>query len=100
MDAGTAAYGLLILLLVGTAYLIIKLVAGEDRYSKMTEREFEDEAKRVSMTAVGLLEVQKHLDPSHRVEYMLQQDKHVEAEDADSGDKPPEEPPSTSPQKQ
>ena len=36
------------------------------------------------------MEIQKILEPSRRVEYMLQRDKKVEADGAESGDRPPD----------
>jgi hypothetical protein len=64
---------------------IVKFISG-DRYSKMTEEEFEAEAKRGSRIGGALLEVQKLANPSLKVEYLRQQDKRVEGEQADAGD--------------
>ncbi len=64
---------------------IVKFISG-DRYAKMTEEEFEAEAKRGSRIGGALLEVQKLANPSLKVEYLRQQDKRVEGEQADAGD--------------
>lgn len=82
-------YVILLIVLVVLLVAIIRVVAGSDRHAKMTEEEFEAEAKRVSMQGVALAEFQKHVDPIHKVEYLLQRDKHVEAESSESGDRPP-----------
>jgi hypothetical protein len=77
-----------IALLVG----VILSVSRKGRYTGMSEEEFNEEAKRVSMRGVGVAEFQRFVDPSHKVEYMQHRDKHVEAEVTDSGDHPPENP--------
>jgi hypothetical protein len=58
------------------------------RYERMTEEEFEAEAKRSSRVGGALLEFQKVVDPGHKVEYVQLQEKHSEAESAESGDPP------------
>jgi hypothetical protein len=58
------------------------------RYEKMTDEEFEAEAKRSSRVGGALLEFQKAVDPSHKIEYVQMKEKHAEAESAESGDKP------------
>jgi len=80
-------------LLLAVATVILRVTTGEDRYARMSEEEFEAEAKRTSMTAAGMLAVQSIVDPNHRAEYLLQQDKHVEAEGEELGDRPPGHPP-------
>jgi len=82
-------YIILLIILVALLLTIIRVAAGDDRYKEMSEEEFEAEAKRVSMTGVAMTELQKHIDPSHKVEYLAQRDKHVEADSSESGDKPP-----------
>jgi hypothetical protein len=67
---------------------IVKATSG-DRYAKMTEEEFEAQAKRGSRIGGALLEVQKPANPSLKVEYLHQQDKRVEGEHAKSGDDAP-----------
>jgi hypothetical protein len=86
MDAKAIGILILVIVLLATAGTVIKMVVDEDRYTTMSEEEFEAEAKRVSKTGVALLAIQKHVDPSHYVEYQLQEDKHVEADSAESGD--------------
>jgi hypothetical protein len=81
------AYALGILVLLGVIWALIRAVTAKDRYAEMTEEEFEAEAKKVSAMGAGLQEFQRIVE-GRRVEYMLQQDKHVEADEADSGDKP------------
>jgi len=83
------ASALLLLAAAAIVWLIGHFVS-QDRYSKMTEEEFEAEAQRASLLGAGVVELQKHLDPLHKVEYLQQRDKHVEAEREDSGDRPPE----------
>jgi hypothetical protein len=67
---------------------IVKAASG-DRYAKMTEEEFEAKAKRGSRIGGALLEVQKLANPSLKVEYLHQQDKRLEGEQAESGDDDP-----------
>ena len=86
------AWVLLLVLLALVLWGILHAVTGDDRYARMTEEEFEAEAKRVSMMGAGMVELQKHIDPLHKVEYMQQQDKKVEGEADESGDRPPEGP--------
>lgn len=64
------------------------VIASGQRYSEMTEEEFEAEAKRKSMIGAGVAEFQKVFDPSHHVEYIQEQEQRIEAESAESGDKP------------
>lgn len=67
-------------------YGIVKAASG-DRYSKMTEEEFEADAKRSSVIGAGVAEFQKVIDPSHRVEYIQEQEQRIEAESSEPGDK-------------
>lgn len=85
MLAGLLILALLALVVWGTVHL-----SRGGRYSKMTEEEFEEEAKRASMIGAGTLEFQRFFDPQHKVDYLQQLDKHIEAERDDSGDRPPE----------
>lgn len=84
---------LIVCVIVATVYGLARVADG-DRYKKMTEEEFESEAKRSSRIGGAMLEVQKMVDPGHRVEYIQQREKHAEAEKAESGD-PPEPGPTT-----
>lgn len=81
----------LILLVIVIALIIgvFAAVTGKSRYSDMSEEEFNKEAQRATMRGAGVAEFQRIVDPSHKVEYLQQRDKHVEAEKTDSGDRPP-----------
>jgi hypothetical protein len=79
------AYILGFVIVIAIIIGIIKAASG-DRYAKMTEEEFEAEAKRGSRIGGALLEVQKLANPSHKVEYLQQQDKRVEGEQSEAGD--------------
>jgi hypothetical protein len=72
---------------VAAVYGLLKMADG-DRYQKMTEEEYEAEAKRSSRIGGAMLEVQKIVDPGHHVEYIQQNEKRAEGESAESGDKP------------
>ncbi|MBI3404125.1 MAG: hypothetical protein HY046_01550 [Acidobacteria bacterium] len=74
--------GILLLLVVAG---FIGLLNSEDRYSKMTEEEFEAEAKRSSAIGAAVMGMQEILEPSRKVEYIRQEK--TEAERADAGDK-------------
>ncbi|GEM_PF-3178175 len=74
--------GLVLLVVAG----IIFLVTGGNRYAQMTEREFEEEARRGSALGGALLEIQKVFDPKNKVEYIQQRDKHAEGDRANSGE--------------
>jgi hypothetical protein len=78
----------LIIVVVIAALIGMAKVAGGERYSKMTEEEFEAEAKRPSGIGGAILEAQRMIDPGHRVEYIQQREKHAGAESAESGDQP------------
>ena len=75
--------GIIVALIVGG---IVGLVNSEDRYSKMTEEEFDAEAKRSSAMGAALVGLQKVLEPSRKVEFIRQ--KKVEADRTDIGDTP------------
>jgi len=66
---------------------IVALAPG-DRYSRMSDKEFEEEAKRGSRIGGGVLELQKILGGPRHVEYLQKRDKHGEAERSESGDRP------------
>lgn len=57
------------------------------RYVKMTGREFEAEAKRVSPLGGVMLAIQRLIDPAHRVEHVLQAEEHTE-DNIGPGDRP------------
>lgn len=77
---GFAIFGLIV-------YGIVKAVGG-NRYAEMTEEEFEADAKRASQIAPAIMGFQKVIDPSHRVEYVQEENEKIEAESAESGDRP------------
>jgi len=81
-------YIIMLGILVALLLAIIRVAAGDNPHANMTEEEFEAEARRVSMTGVAMTELQKHIAPQHKVEYLAQRDKHVEADSSESGDKP------------
>jgi hypothetical protein len=66
----------------------IVLLASGDRYSRMSDKEFEEEAKRGSAIGGAVLELQKILGGPRHVEYLQKRDKRVEEERAESGDRP------------
>ncbi len=79
-------------ILAAVVALIVGITTGKDRYAKMTEQEFEDEAKRTSAVGAAVAEFHKFFQPK-RVEYTLQRDKRVEGDSAEAGEPPPKEPP-------
>ena len=68
-------------------YGIYKAVTG-DRYSEMSDQEFEAEARHASQLAPALIGLQKIVDPNHHVEFVEEQQQRVEADAAQSGDPP------------
>jgi hypothetical protein len=81
------AYVIGVGLVVLIVYAIAKAASGRD-YSKMTEGEFEAEAKRGSMTGAAVGGLQKIIDPGHSSEYIVEQQQRIEAEHSNSGDRP------------
>ena len=82
-----AAYFVAFVFLLGIPLLIWK-DRRSSRYSGMSEKDFEREAARSGRISAAVLSFQKIVDASHSVEYMQQEDKHVEAQTAESGDQP------------
>lgn len=78
-------FWLAVVVLIG--YGIAKAASG-DRYSKMTEEEFEAEAKRSSAMGAAVAQFQKVFDPSHHAEYTQEQRQRIEADGSELGDKP------------
>jgi hypothetical protein len=78
--AGLAVFALIV-------FGILRSASG-DEYSEMTEEEFEAEAKRRSHIGPALMTVQKMIDPNHHVEYVREEKERVEADSAESGDRP------------
>lgn len=80
-------YVIFLVLLALIVYGIAKAASG-DRYSKMTEEQFEAEAKRSSSMGAAVAQFQKVFDPSHHVEYTQEQQQRIEADGFELGDKP------------
>jgi hypothetical protein len=78
---------LIIVVIIAALFGLVK-AAGTGRYEKMSEKEFEAEAQRTSRMGGALMEFQKAVDPSHKVEYVDESAKRLEADSAESGDKP------------
>lgn len=78
--------GIVVVLLVIAA--IVQAAIGQDRYAKMSDKEFEEEAQRGSALGGAFLEIQNVLEPQRKVEHLLQRDKRVEGDSAEAGDKP------------
>jgi hypothetical protein len=74
-----------ILFLVGLFVLLPLLVILE---GKRQEKTYGKPTGRGGMTRVGLLELQRHLQPDRKVEVMLQEERREESED-DAGERPP-----------
>ncbi len=88
----------LFLLAVFVALVIGVMAAAtsKGRYQEMSEEEFQAEAERASLLGSAVLGVHKFLQPK-RVEYILKRDKHPEAEETESGDRPPDRTPPAAP---
>lgn len=89
------AYLVTAVVLIIVIYGTVK-AASSGRYAKMTEEEFEAEARRSSLIGAAMMGIQKTVDPGHRVDYVLEERQKIEAESAESGDPPktgPEESP-------
>jgi hypothetical protein len=76
--------GIIVALLL---YAVAKAAAG-NRYANMTAEQFEQEAKRSSKMGAAVTGFQKIVDPGHRVEYAQEQTLRIEADTAESGDRP------------
>jgi hypothetical protein len=77
----------MLVVVIGIIALIVASVGGKDRYAKMSEKEFEAEAKRASALGAVMTEFHKFFQLK-RVEYIQQRDKRVEGEQKVSGDPP------------
>lgn len=83
------------MVLVEIAIVVVLLVAlvlvmgRPSRYERMTQEEFEEEAKKSSMLGAAVTGLQKVLEPS-RVEHILEEKNKLRKESTDSGDHPPE----------
>ncbi len=87
---------LLFVVFVVVLIAIVIGVAGSDRYSKMTEEEFEAEAERSSLLGAAMLATQKLIQPS-RAQAMIEQKKRVEKDATAAGGEPPKEKSPTTP---
>ena len=75
------AYLVTAVVLIVVIYGIVK-AASSDRYAKMTEEEFEAEARRSSLIGAAMMGIQKTVDPGHRVDYVWEEGQKIEAESA------------------
>lgn len=78
-------FGLLALGLI--IYGIVKAIS-HNPYAEMTGEEFEEEAKKSSAIGAAIMTMQKIVDPDHHVEYVQEQQQKIEADGAESGDRP------------
>lgn len=86
----TMVYIVLIAIFVALLVGVAVAASTKNRYTQMTEEEFQAEAERSSLLGAAMLGLHQHLQQK-RVEYVIQKDKHVEADRTASGDRPPEE---------
>lgn len=77
-------FAAVILLLIA----LVVVMGGPDRYAKMSEKEFEEDAERKSLLGAAMVGVEKVLRPE-RVEQVLEQKKRVEKDATASGAEPP-----------
>ena len=76
-----------LIVVLGLIVAFIAVFGAEDRHAKMTEEEFEEEAKRNSMLGAGVVELQKAFQP-HRVKQYVEEKHRVKEESSFSGDPP------------
>jgi len=81
----------LIIVIVALVIALVVSIGGSDRYSKMTEKEFEEEAERSSLLGAAMIGTQKLIQPS-RVQAMSEQKKRMEKDAAVAGDPPSKDP--------
>jgi hypothetical protein len=77
----------LALAVVGVLVYVVRRITSRNRYTDMTDQEFEAEAKRTSPVFGLMLAIQKLIDPSHHVEYIQRRQDNLEAGESDSGDR-------------
>lgn len=87
---GAVTFWLVLLVIVGIVVALIGVLGAENRHAKMTEEEFEEEAKRNSAIGAGVLELQKAFQPNRVTQY-VEEKQRVKEESSFSGD-PPHEP--------
>src|SRR2546425_7799343 len=80
----------LIIVVVALVIALVVSIGGSDRYSKMTEKEFEEEAERSSLLGAAMIGTQKLIQPS-RVQAMSEQKKRMEKDAAPSREERSEE---------
>jgi len=81
----------LVIVIVALVIALVLAIGGSDRYSKMTEKEFEEEAERSSLLGAAMIGTQKLIQPS-RVQAMVEQKKRVEKDAAVPGEPPSKDP--------
>jgi len=72
---------------VAVLIALIVTLGGKDRHSEMTEKEFEAEAKRVSMMGAGVVELHKAFQPN-RVKQIVAERQRAKEEMNVSGNPP------------
>lgn len=77
----------LVIVIVALVIALVVAIGGSDRYSKMTEKEFEEEAERSSLLGAAMIGTQNLIQPS-RVQTMLEQKKRVEKDATVPGEPP------------
>ena len=75
-------YALGVLIFAVLLVLLLRMIklSSADRYARMTGKDFEVEAKRVSPIGGVMLAIQRLIDPAHRVEHVQQAKAHAENE--------------------
>jgi len=76
-----------LVVLIGLIVAFITIFGAEDRHAKMTEEEFEEEAKRSSAIGAGVVELHKVFQPN-RVKQYVEEKNRVKEESSFSGDDP------------
>lgn len=72
---------------VAVLIALVVTLGAKDRHSEMTEEEFEEEAKRVSMMGAGVVELHKMFQPN-RVNKIVAEKQRAKQEMNVSGDPP------------
>jgi hypothetical protein len=75
----------IVLAFVSLLLFLVGKFADSNRYSRMTDAEYEAEAKRASKFAAPLAAIQKLVDPEHHVEY-VQEEKEEKLDQSESGE--------------
>ena len=76
-----------LVVVIGLIVAFIAIFGAEDRHAKMTEEEFEEEAKRSSAIGAGVVELHKVFQPN-RVKQYVEEKNRVKEESSFSGDDP------------